>query len=145
MKHQVFKYTGNNGLLGIYMKYNWSTGYIWSYNASVNLEQLATDEDTSRRHATAAQALSLMGIASMKHLPPAHQVTLVKHISMQDANSLNTRGTIDGQAVPGHPDHIAYILEQQHLFYMNYAATKAKVYYNEYLTGVNQGSTLLTQ
>ena len=27
-KHQVFKYTGNNGLLGIYMKFNWNTGYI---------------------------------------------------------------------------------------------------------------------
>ena len=110
----------------------------------MNLEQLATDKDTSRRHATAAQALSLMGVASIKHLPPAHQVTLVRHISMQDAHSLNTRGTIDGQAVPGYPDHIAYILEQQHPFYMNYAATKAKIY-NEYLTGVKQGSTLLTQ
>ena len=63
---------------------------------------------------------------------------------MQDANSLNTRGTIEGQAVPGHPGHIDYILEQQHLFYVNYAATKAQVY-NEYITGVKAGSTLLTQ
>ena len=143
-KHQVFKYTGKNGLLGIYMKFNWKTGYIWSHNACVNLEQLATDEDTCRRHATVAQALSLMGVGSIKHLPPAHQVTLVRHISVQDANSLNTRGTIEGQAVPGHPGHMDYILEQQHLFYMNYAATKAQVY-NEYITGVKQGSTLLTQ
>ena len=112
----------------IYMKFNWNTGYIWSHNACVNLEQLATDEDTCRRHATVAQALSLMGVGSIKHLPPAHQVTLVRHISMQDATSLNTRGTIEGQ----------------HLFYMNYAATKAQVY-NEYITGVKAGSTLLTQ
>ena len=75
-----------------------------------------------------AQALSLMGVGSIKHLPPAHQVTLVRHISMQDVHSLNTRGTVEGQAVPGHPGHIDYILEQQHLFYMNYAATKAQVY-----------------
>ena len=63
---------------------------------------------------------------------------------MQDANSLNTRGTIEGQAVPGHQGHIDYILEQQHLFYMNDSATKAQMY-NEYITGVKQGSTLLTQ
>ena len=104
--HRVFKYTGNDGLLGIYKKYNWETGYIWFYNACVDLTQLATDPDDSRRRPTVAQALCIMGVNNAKCLPVQHQVTLIRHISTQDANSIETKCTLDGGAIPGHKDHL---------------------------------------
>lgn len=53
-KHHVHKFTRNNGFLHIYMQCNWNSGCIWSYNACIDVAQLATEPADSRRHATTA-------------------------------------------------------------------------------------------
>ena len=95
-----------------------TTGTVDAFGALTS--QLATDSDDSCR------------------------VTLIRHISTPDANSVKTKGTLDGRAIPVQKDHLDYIREQQHLFYIHAAANKNKAY-TDFITAVKQGTTLLTQ
>ena len=97
--------TGSNGLLGIYMQFNCHSVYIWSCNACVNMTQLATEPAVSRRHATTAQALSIMDVNNIKLIPEKHRTTLARHISTQEISVIDTQGTLAGAAIPGQRVH----------------------------------------
>ena len=97
------------------------------------MSQLATEPDDSRR-----------GVDNIKYLPAEKQITRARRISMQAANSIDIKGTLEGAASLGHPDHIERIREQQNVFFQHYVATKNKLRM-EFSTAVNQGRRLLMQ